>query len=250
MFFARQLAMAQFINTSSLGFLQGAVNDSVQYFRGVPYAQPPIGDLRFRPPQPLSKKHTRNEPLIVQEFGASCLQETYIIHGREEGLWPSINVTPISEDCLFLNVYAPHPSEEVANQRYPVMVYFHAGEFRGGSSNDQENNWPYFSRNVVLVTVNSRMGVFGYAASDLLRSRDRGGSGISQGNSTGNYGIQDQRMALRWIQDNIVAFGGDSNNVLIFGESSGGTQVGVHVTNPQSWGLFHKVALESPGRSV
>jgi carboxylesterase type B len=123
------------------------------------------------------------------------------------------------------------------------MVYFHAGEFRAGSANDQENNLPYFSHSdqeIILVTINSRLGAFGYLASEHLRRR-------SPDNSTGNYGIQDQRMALQFIRDNIGAFRGDASNVLIFGESSGGTEVGAHLTNPRSFGLFSKIALESAG---
>ncbi len=214
------------VNTT-YGPLRGGVNGTTRYFRGIPYAAAPLGNRRWRPP---SKHPVWTAERDATNFGASCLQ-----HGG----WKTINSTVQSEDCLFLNIYAPVPRAG-APKSYPVMVYFHAGEYRMGSSNDRENNWPYFSDTIVLVTINSRLGALGYLASDALRAR-------SADNSTGNYGIQDQQFALRWVKDNIAAFGGDRDNVLIFGESSGGSSVGVHLTNPRSFGLFDKAILESPG---
>ena len=121
------------------------------------------------------------------------------------------------------------------------MVYLHAGEFRFGSSNDLENNWPYFAnKSVILVTGNVRLGVLGFAALDSLRSRD-------PSRSTGNYGMQDQRAMLEWVQKSIQNFGGDPTRVTIFGESSGGSSVAYHLFNKKSAGLFDKVILESPG---
>ena len=119
------------------------------------------------------------------------------------------------------------------------MLYLHAGEFDYGAASDRESDWP-FSQDVVFVSPNSRIGVLGYLASDELRGR-------TADKSTGNFGLADQRLALEWVQANVGAFGGNASNVMIMGESSGGTSVAAHLVLPQSWGLFHKAALESPG---
>eukprot|EP00466_Bigelowiella_natans_P007461 jgi/Bigna1/81458/fgenesh1_pg.80_\ len=219
------------------GPVKGYVQDGMRVFRGIPYAAPPLGDLRWRPPQP----HPQWAPSVrdATNFGATCIQAP--------GAWNTINTTVMSEDCLFINVYAPlssKKSNDLASEdeetTYPVMVYIHAGEFRFGSSNDAENNFPYFSDEIVLVTFNNRLGVFGFLGADELRSRSPSGG-------TGNYGIEDQREALRWVRKNIGNFGGNPNMVTIFGESSGGTCVGIHLTNPKSFGLFDRAILESPG---
>ena len=149
-----------------------------------------------------------------------------------------------------MNVYAPWfpftttPSSPLV----PVFVYIHAGEFQYGSSNDLENNFPFSPNNSVLVTFNYRLGAFGFLASDALRTR-------SLANSTGNYGTQDQRLALEWVHANIQLFGGDPARVTLFGESSGATSVAYHMVSPviaerhNAFGakLFNRVILESPG---
>jgi carboxylesterase type B len=226
-------------------------------FRGMPYAAPPTGANRFRPPQPVA--HTWTTPRDATRFGPSCIQMGSPGTG-EKGqpltpAWNSINLTDSSEDCLFINVYTPAGASAASAERAagdadrddekggrPVMFYMHAGEFRFGSSNDLESAWPYFDvdHDVVLVTANVRLGLFGFAAMDTLRHRD-------PSNSTGNYGMQDIRAALHWVQDNIQAFGGDPTRVTIFGESSGGSSVAFHVTSPKSQGLFQRAILESPG---
>jgi carboxylesterase type B len=120
-------------------------------------------------------------------------------------------------------------------------VYFHAGEFVYGSSNDKESNWPYFTKGgAVLVTANSRLSSFGFAALESLRSRDPSGS-------SGNYGMQDQRALLKWVKDTIASFGGDAKKITIFGESSGGSSVGFHLSSKASRDLFSQAILESPG---
>lgn len=153
--------------------------------------------------------------------------------------WNTLNLSSSSEDCLYVNVYAP--VDATAHSQLPVLLYLHAGEFRYGTSNDAENNWPYnFGGRVVLVTANVRLNIFGFAAHDVLRQRCPEGS-------TGNYGMQDQRQVMRWVQRSIHAFGGDASRVTIAGESSGGTSVGYHLTNPRSAGLFARAILQSPG---
>lgn len=220
------------------GPVRGFQSSGTNAWRGIPYAKAPIGDLRFRPPQPPAK---RTDVLEATDFGASCVQEgsfpddPFLKHKA----WISLNLTISSEDCLYVNVYTP--SSASANSKLPVMLYFHAGEFRFGASNDQENNWPFFAHGrVLLVTANVRLGMFGFAALDALRSRDPSGS-------TGNYGMQDQRAVMRWVRDSISTFGGDAARVTIFGESSGGSSVGFHLVSPFSKGLFAGAILESPG---
>ena len=150
---------------------------------------------RPTPPHSLSFKCHDNDadPTVLARFGPSCLQlGSKILGGKyNDPAWPSINVTSSSEDCLYLNVYTP-VGKEMAS--LPVMLYLHAGEFRFGSSNDQESNWPGFnqgsSADVVLVTANARLGLFGFGALDAFRKRDPKGS-------AGNYGLQDQRFAMQ-----------------------------------------------------
>jgi len=227
---------------TAYGPVTGFTSLGVKAFRGIPYAASPTGDLRFRPPQAPQKW---KKPLDASAFGPSCLQiGSAEVGGRfNHPAWNSINVTLSSEDCLFLNVYAPSasPSPSSASGGLPVMVYFHAGEFRFGSSNDRESNWPFFAHGtVLLVTANVRLGIFGFGALKGFKSRDPSGS-------AGNYGMQDQREVLKWVQRNIAAFGGDPARVTMFGESSGGSSVGFHLTSTKSAGLFSQAILESPG---
>eukprot|EP00039_Didymoeca_costata_P011207 m.156348 g.156348 ORF g.156348 m.156348 type:complete len:658 (-) comp15098_c0_seq14:72-2045(-) len=220
------------------GDVQGDAANETVFYRGIPYAAPPSGKNRFRPPQ---KPTAWSGVRMATDFGPSCLQRgsPQLGNGRSNYPgWPSINVSSSSEDCLFLNVYVP---ETIGSDPIPVMIYFHAGEFRYGSSNDMENDWPYFAHGkVILVTANVRLGVLGFAALDGLRSRD-------PNNSTGNYGMQDQRAVMEWVQESIKSFGGDKNRVTIFGESSGGSSVAYHLYSKRSVGLFHGAIMESPG---
>ena len=214
---------------TGLGSIQGFQGDGgLCGFRGIPYAKPPIADLRWRPPVAANGwKGT----LDGRKFGSTCIQNF------QDG-WNTIQGRlNTSEDCLYLNVVAPLPT---AGRLHPVVVYFHAGEFDYGAAADRESDWPFFAPDVVLVTPNSRLGVLGYLGGEALRSRSAAGD-------TGHYGIQDQRLALRWVRDHVSSFGGDPSNVAIMGESSGGTSVSVHLTSKASWGLFHKAILESPG---
>eukprot|EP00041_Stephanoeca_diplocostata_P004496 m.45978 g.45978 ORF g.45978 m.45978 type:complete len:455 (-) comp15152_c1_seq1:894-2258(-) len=220
------------------GPVVGYVANDTRVFRGIPYASAPVGNLRLKPPQP-NKPWTT--PLQATAFGPSCVQSGCPqVGGRymNKG-WNTLNMTQCSEDCLFVNVYVP--KNATPTSALPVMVYLHAGEFRIGSGYDQENLFPYFAHGkVILVTGNVRLGVLGFGAADQLRSRDPAGS-------TGNYGMLDQRQTLRWVQQNIAAFGGDTKRVTIFGESSGGSSVAFHVTSKKSFGLFQRAILESPG---
>ena len=215
------------------------MSNSTRVFRGIPYAKPPIRDFRFRPPVPVNAW----SPAVIDatDFGSSCIQPVSNVTDKKthtwhlEGAWNTINVSHVSEDCLTLNVYSPPPPPD--GTKLPVMLYHHAGEFHLGSSNDKENNWPYFSDKVVLVTANVRLGAFGFLASDTLRSR-------SANNGTGNYGMLDQRAVMAWVKAHISAFGGDDERITIFGESSGGTSVAWHLVSPPSHPYFHKAILD------
>jgi carboxylesterase type B len=208
-----------------VGFAKGGFDA----FLGLPFAAPPVGDLRFRAPQ-RPANWTADRPAVT--MGASCLQPGSRAVGGSKG-WPSIDVDDSSEDCLFVNVWAPSDR----STPLPVLVYLHSGEFRYGSANDVESRWPSFGAGgatepVILVAANSRIGFLGYAAHESLDA---------------NAGLLDQTFALEWVQRTIGAFGGDPTRVTIFGESSGGTCVGYHVTAERSKGLFARAILESPG---
>eukprot|EP00750_Incisomonas_marina_P021595 INCI458.2.p1 GENE.INCI458.2~~INCI458.2.p1 ORF type:complete len:671 (-),score=83.18 INCI458.2:88-2100(-) len=230
------------------GVVEGLSNPNGRYFLGMRYATPPLGNLRWRRPVPVANW---TGVYNATAYGADCYQYRAAgPGGRMVGGWYTINgLDKLSEDCLFINVYTP-PQVDPTAKNWPVMVYFHAGEFYMGAGNDLENNWPFDSapsapspllqHGLVIVTLNYRLGNLGFLAADELRSRDPSGS-------TGNYGVQDQRQALLWVQENIGFFGGDSNNVILAGESSGGTSVAAHLIMKQSWGLFHKVIMQSPG---
>ena len=199
-------------------------------YRRVPYAKPPVGDLRWRAPVPAG---TWEGELNATSFSPLCMQDSY-------GAWATVEMKDsVSEDCLYLNVVAPPPDEIDAARPLPVVVYFHAGEFSYGGASDAESDWPW-ADDIILVTPNSRLGILGYLGSADLRDRTDDGA-------TGSYGIQDQRESLRWVAANIGSFGGNASDVAIMGESSGGSSVGVHLTSEASWGLFTKVLAESPG---
>ena len=230
------------VNLTDGGCIRGQRVNSTRVFRGIPYALAPVGDLRWRPPVPIAG------PLRGRSRGSQCYNATFFRPTCiQPGSWRSVQgVSRASEDCLYVNVYAPWfppPSPLV-----PVFVYIHAGEFQYGSSNDLENNFPFAPNNSVLVTFNYRLGAFGFLASDALRARARD-------NSTGNYGMQDQRLALEWVHANIESFGGDPARVVLFGESSGATSVAYHMVSPavatryQGAKLFSRAILESPGFS-
>ena len=212
------------------GSIEGIIVNKTEMYRGIPFAQPPVGNLRFRDPVPINPWSGVKD---ATNFGASCTQPGSPGTHRGPG-WASINVSVSSEDCLYLNVFKPFNKTNL-----PVMVYLHAGEFVYGSSNDEENNFPYLSNNVILVTANSRIGLVGFGALPEFANESNG--------STGNYGMLDQRLVFKWIQKSISSLGGDPSRVTIFGESSGGTSVSFHITSRESKKYFHRAILESPG---
>jgi len=212
------------------GKAQGkTINDGkVKAFLGLPYAAPPVGEMRWKAPGPPAKwKGTRD----ATKFGARCAQGRIFEDMVFQDAGPS-------EDCLFLNVYAP--ADATDKSKLPVMFWIHGGGYAGGASSEPRHNGDILPlKGVVLVTMNYRLGVFGFlATSDLAKET---------GGTAGNYGLLDMVAALGWVKGNIGKFGGDAGNVTIFGESAGSFAVSTLMASPRSQGLFHKAIGESGG---
>jgi len=201
----------------------------IRTFKGVPYAAPPVGPLRWKAPQPAAKWSGVRD---ATQFADRCAQSAESSMG---------SAGKISEDCLHLNVVTAAKSTKDA---LPVMVFFHGGGLTSGTGNSVlYTNTALPRKGVVLVTVNSRLGPLGYLAHPALSSE-------SERKVSGNYGTLDLIASLQWVQSNIAAFGGDPKNVLIFGESGGGTKTISLLTSPLAKGLFHKAIVESGSGSI
>ena len=210
------------------GALAGVSAEGVTSFKGVPYARPPVGDLRWRAPQP-APAWSGVRP--ADRVGALCMQA---YNKTDNGVGP----LPMSEDCLSLNVFAP-----TGAARLPVMVWIHGGGLVNGSGTAALYDGSALARQgVVVVAINYRLGRFGFFAHPALTAEAKGGA-------TANYGLMDQLAALRWVKRNIAAFGGDPSNVTVFGESAGGASVDRLMMIRQARGLFHKVIAQSPAGS-
>ncbi len=196
-------------------------------YLGIPFAAPPVGKLRWMPPQP---PRDIPDPLDATEFPNRCHQPPY-----PEILGDVPSPGGLSEDCLYLNVFTPG---NAAGKRCPVMFWIHGGAFIQGSANDFDASALAAENDVVVVCINYRLGVFGYL--------DLSSFGLEFEGSA-NLGCQDQIAALRWVHENIEAFGGDPDNVMIFGESAGGGSVMALLAAPDAEGLFHKAVALSPG---
>jgi para-nitrobenzyl esterase len=214
------------------GELQGVVNDGVVSYKGIPFAAPPVGDLRWRPPQPAARWTGVRQ---ATEFGADCMQGRF-------GPPPASGAPPgptSSEDCLYLNIW--RPASAASGAKLPVMVWIYGGGFMFGSSAMPLTSGTQFAKQgVVLVAGNYRVGRFGFFAFPAL-SREH------PEEPKGNYAYMDQIAALQWVKRNIAAFGGDPNNVTIFGFSAGGVSVHSLLTIATARGLFHKGIVESGG---
>lgn len=203
------------------GPITGISADGVDAFLGIRYAQAPTGPLRFRPPQPIESS---GHPTEATAFGGRCHQQGPGV----DVIFPDLEVHgDEGEDCLFVNVYAP--SRNSGDRA--VLVWIHGGAFINGSGNDYDPSRIVAEHDVVVVTVGYRLGVFGFL--DLSRLGDEFAG-------TANLGIQDQIAALQWVRQNIGAFGGDGDNVTIWGESAGGASVHALLGAPAAHGLFHK----------
>ena len=205
------------------------INDGkVKAFLGLPYAAPPVGDLRWKAPQPAAKwKGDRD----ATKFGAHCAQGRVFDDMVFQDAGPS-------EDCLFLNVYAPANATD--KSKLPVMFWIHGGGYAGGASSEPRHNGDFLPlKGVVLITINYRLGIFGFLATTDLAKEANG--------TAGNYGLEDMVAGLEWTKANIKNFGGDPDNVTIFGESAGSFAVSTLMASPMAKGLFHKAIGESGG---
>ncbi len=204
------------------GPVQGYEQEGVVSFLGIPYAAPPVGPLRWMPPEPPEKWETVRD---AGDFGDSCVQTNTF----------GVFATPSrSEDCLYLNVFAS-PADARDGLR-PVMIWIHGGGLINGRADDHDGRRLVSDGNVVVVSINYRLNVFGFFAHPALDS---------EGHPYSNYALLDQQAAMRWVQRNIRAFGGDPDNLTLFGESAGGLPILFNMVSPGAAGLFHKVILQS-----
>ncbi|CAM2894363.1 carboxylesterase family protein [Saccharomonospora xinjiangensis] len=201
------------------GPVRGAVEDGHRVFSAIPYAAPPIGELRWRSPQPVTDwTETRDATTVAPACPQSAERPTAVASD--------------TEDCLYLNVTTPVPSGRDTEKR-PVLVWVHGGDFNNGAGSVYGARRLASTGDVVVVTLNYRLGALGFLEHPEL-------------GDTGNLGLEDQQAALRWVRDNIAAFGGDPGNVTLAGESAGATAVCAQLASPAAEGLFHKVILQSP----
>jgi para-nitrobenzyl esterase len=208
------------------GTMQGTIDGNVRAFKGIPYAMPPVGPLRWKPPLPLAR-WTRVRD--ASEFGAACPQTPPRLSTIYAG-----KPMPLSEDCLTLNVWTP-----IAARNAPVFLWIHGGSLQSGSSREAMYDGQRLAdRGVVVVSINYRLGVLGWLAHPELTAEST--QGIS-----GNYGLLDQIRALTWVKQNIAAFGGDPANVTVAGESAGALSVMYLMASPLARGLFAKGIAES-----
>jgi para-nitrobenzyl esterase len=211
------------------GPIRGQAAAGVIAFKGIPYAQPPVGALRWRAPQPVAPWTAVR---AATQYGADCMQQPFGGDAAPLGVKPA-------EDCLYLNVWRPAASTD---KPLPVMVWIHGGGFvNGGSSPAMYDGSGFAKSGVILVSLNYRLGRFGFFAHPALTAANAGKEML------GNYGYMDQLAALRWVQRNIKAFGGDPANVTLFGESAGGASALALTTTPLAQGLFQKVIVQSGG---
>ncbi|KAF4696016.1 hypothetical protein FOZ60_002738 [Perkinsus olseni] len=207
--------------------LQQPIVQDVEIFYGIRYAEPPLKKLRFRPPQPYtSEKWTCTRPMVTP--GASCVRLASNFLGDTGDIIGQ-------EDCLFLNVHRPSTAE-CGTSRLPVMFWIHRGGYVNGRGLSDNGTALAATHNVIVVTVNYRLGHLGFFGSQ---------SSLSQEGTTGNWGTLDTQLGLKWVQQNIEAFGGDKNRVMLFGESAGAFTVMWHIAAPGSKGLFHSAIMQS-----
>jgi para-nitrobenzyl esterase len=213
------------------GPVRGVVDAEVRSFLGMPYAAPPVGPARWQPPAAAPNWHGLRD---ATSFAPHCAQSA-----------SAFGLASQSEDCLYLNVFTPTRQTAAKSDAKhaglaPVMVWLHPGAFMYGESDDFDAR-DLVKHGVVVVTFNYRLGALGFMAHSAL---------TAESGTSGNFGLQDQQAALRWVQRNIEAFGGDPGNVTIFGESAGGVSVHAHMVSPQSAGLFHRAIAQSAGYSL
>src|ERR1700761_8175243 len=227
--FLCNIAFAQLPEVSiSNGKLEGTFNQStgIRSFKGIPYAQPPVGNLRWKEPQPpanwtgvLKANHFSHMPMQKRIYSDMIFR-----------------ADTMSEDCLYLNVWTPAKS---ANEKLPVLVYFYGGGFVGGDGSESRYDGESMAqKGIVTLTINYRLGIFGFFSHPELTAE-------SAHHASGHYGLLDQTAALKWVQANIEAFGGDPKRVTIAGESAGSIAVCAQMVSPLSKDLFAGAIGES-----
>jgi para-nitrobenzyl esterase len=217
----------ELIVETAYGVVKGIRSGNISIWKGIPYAMPPVGSLRFQAPQKLEAWDGIRE---ATQFGPVSSQPSADIMN-----FLGNQVENPSEDCLYLNIWSPGADEK----RRPVMVWIHGGAFISGSGSSKSYDGASFAEqgDVVVVTINYRLGIFGF-----LHLAEIGGSEYS---ASGNCGILDQIAALQWVKENIALFGGDPNQVTVFGESAGAMSIGTLLALPSAKGLFHRAILQS-----
>lgn len=221
----------QTVVSAPAGALRGVVVDGIRSFKGIPFAAPPVNARRWRAPQPAARWSGVRGALA---FARPCAQPAFD--------WNRNIAVRSSEDCLYVNVWAP--TRRAADRPLPVIVFFHGGAGHGGSAAGLSHIEPSYDgaklarRGVVVVTANYRLGLFGFLADRALTAESRHGA-------SGNYALLDQIAALKWVQANIAAFGGDPANVTATGQSAGAYCVGLLMTSPLARGLFSKAIFHS-----
>ncbi len=227
LFAGTEIAAANEVQTAS-GVVEGttSADGKVQIFKGIPYAAPPVGALRWKEPQPVESWVRVRK---ATEFGARCMQWNIYSDMVFRDAGPS-------EDCLYLNVWTPATS---ADAKLPVMVWIHGGGFQAGATSEPRQDGENLAhKGVVVVSMNYRLGIFGFFSHPELTKE-------SPHHASGNYGLLDQAAALEWVRKNIAAFGGDPEQVTIFGESAGSFSVSALMASPVSKGLIHQAMGES-----
>jgi para-nitrobenzyl esterase len=204
------------------GPVEGVSKNGVSQFLGIPYAKPPVGPLRWTPPQPPAKWTDVRQ---ATKFGPTCAQVTT--------LGPFAGPPNSNEDCLYLNVFTPDTKANL-----PVLVWIHGGGYFDGASNDYDATKLVTQGKLVVVTINYRLNLFGFLAHPALDA---------EGHASGNYGIMDMQAALKWVQQNIAGFGGDPGNVTLGGQSAGAGATAANVFSPGAKGLFHRAIFQSGG---
>lgn len=219
------------ILTIDTGRVEGVVSGDVRSFKGIPYAAPPVGALRWRPPQPVTPWR---EVRRATEYGADCVQKRISSDAATTG-------SVVGEDCLFLNVW--RPAAVKPDVALPVLVWIHGGGFLNGGSSDPLSDGSALARQgLVVVALNYRLGRLGFFMHPGLKAAGE--------EAPGNYAFLDQLAALQWVRRNIAAFGGDAQQVTIMGESAGGISVMHHLASPASHGLFQRVIVMSGGGRI
>ncbi|GAB1603548.1 cholinesterase 1-like [Argonauta hians] len=222
------------VRSTTSGTIHGSrisvLNTDIDVFLGIPYAKPPVGDLRFRRPEPVEPWNGVKE---TKEFSASCIQPLIEIDDSIEGLELWKLPPKISEDCLYLNIWTPTTARN-STSNLTTMIWIHGGGFSVGSSSmgGYNGQWLAASENVIVASLNYRLGPFGF-----LYLNDK--------RAPGNMGLLDQNLAIKWIRDNIASFGGDPNKLTLFGQSAGSASVSLHVVSPLSRKLFNNAIMMS-----